>query len=166
MSQYRFFTLISLLLVAITFSSCAKLCKIENDDIISGEIIKNAVIWPEIGYATQNELRWLNDYNGDFVIDDDHPLKDKFQVSVNGSLKGPIDYSAYTILCYGMHVGCNVQFDRNVTFYHATQTVKYTIKVTECVDCDELRYAENYVLVPKFPSTYTVIYDVTRVEKN
>lgn len=153
-------------LLGIYVSSCTKLCKIDKPDMISGQIVKNTVIWPEIGYATQNELRWLNGYAGDFVIDEDHPLKNRFKVSIDGSLKGPIDYSEYSVLCYGMHVGCNVQFDRNVTFYHATQTVKYSITVTECIDCDELRYAENYVLVPKFPPTYTVIYDIKTIKKS
>jgi len=48
----------------------------------------------------------------------------------------------------------------------ATNTVKYTIKVTQCDNCPEERYTENYVLVPSFPSNYEVIRELEIVDKN
>jgi hypothetical protein len=51
--------------------------------------------------------------------------------------------------------------ERNVVIDDANQTVTYTITVHECNQgCDELRVLENYIVVPDFPDTYMVSYNV------
>lgn len=138
--------------------SCKKKCKVDQVDVNSGAILSDYVIYPEGGSMTGN-------MGGDYVIDATHPYKDKFEVSENQGPREAFNYTNFTILAFPLNVNCNAQFDRNVTVNHATQTVTYKMTVTQCKDCKEVRFTENYVMVPAFPSNYTVVNDLTVVDK-
>lgn len=148
-------------LLIITFilsiTSCKKKCIVE-DDTDSGSIIADVVIYPSSGYMTSN-------MGGNYVITASHPYANNFEISINGSSKTPINYSNYTLLCYPTTANCSASYDRTVTIDDTAQTVVYKILVTQCTDCKEKRTVENYVLVPKFPASYTVYNDVSYVDK-
>lgn len=138
-------------------TSCKKKCILEAG-VNAGDIIENVVIYPESGYMTTN-------MGGDYVIDATHPYADRFEVSFNNGARTAVNYSNYTILAYPLTSTCTASFDKTVTIDNTAQTVVYKIVVTQCLDCTESRTTENYVLVPAFPETYTVLYDVSYVDK-
>ena len=94
-----------------------------------------------------------------------HPYADKIEVSFDGGrTRGPINYTQYHVLRNPVNTTCEAIIDREVAFNAASQTVTYKVSVTNCSDCDESYYAENYVLIPAIPNGYTVLYDVSYTE--
>lgn len=143
--------------VILGLTSCKKKCILEAG-VNSGSIIENVVIYPEAGYMTGN-------MGGNYVIDATHTYADRFEVSINSGARTAVNYTNYTILAYPITSTCSASFDRSVTIDNTAQTVVYKIIVTQCIDCKESRSTENYVLVPAFPESYTVLYDVSYVDK-
>lgn len=149
--------ILTLLATFVLFTSCKK-CKVENSSTTSGVIIEDVVLYPTSGYMTSN-------MNGDYVIDANNPYADRFEMSLNAGEKTPVNYTNFTILAFPVTARCNAAFERIVDINNTTQTVTYTLNVTQCSNCKEERYTENYVLVPAFPDTYTVVYDLNVVDK-
>jgi hypothetical protein len=158
MKRLKFILPLLLILVSVSMTACKKKCIIDADDTLTGDYIENVVFYPESGYLTSN-------MGGNYVIDANHPYADRIFVSINEGGKVPVNYSNYTVLCYPIVAKCNAVYDRTVTIDHANQTVVYKIAVTQCDNCKEERMTENYVLVPAFPSNYTVSYDITYTDK-
>ena len=149
-----------LLLTTVGLSSCVKKCKLSEESSDSGVIVKDVVIYPNSGYLTSS-------MGGDYRINATDSYADEFTVSFDGGYtKESVNYSLYNILANPVNVKCDASFKRSVTIDDANQVVLYSIEVTECsTTCDEVRTTENYVLVPAFPDTYNVVYDVKVVEK-
>ena len=148
------------LFIAVLFISfsCKKKCKIENVNADSGAIIENVVIYPSSGYMTSS-------MNGNYIIDGNSPYADKFQMSLNGGARTGINYANFSILAFPAKAKCNASYDRNVTIDNAAMTVTYKMIITQCDNCKEEYFTENYVLVPAFPSNYTVLYNLSIVDK-
>ena len=81
-----------------------------------------------------------------------------------GQTRESVNYSQYYILRNTVWVSCEAKFDREFLFNATAQTVTYKLNVTSCCACDEKYYAENYILIPAEPSSYTVLYDVSYTE--
>jgi hypothetical protein len=146
-------TLVILVLLSSTFS-CKKKCVMEPNNLDKGWIVENVLFYPKQGYLT-------NEMKGNYVVNAESKFANMFEVSIDGGPRQPVDYTNYTILCYPIVSKCNAQFVRDVSFNSVNQTVEYEIEVTQCKQCEEERFTENYVLVPKFPSNYAVTYDVS-----
>ena len=157
-----FNVLFVLLLVSpILISTSCKKCKVDAVDVNTGNIVEDFILYPKFGYMTLNT-------GGNYVFDGTSPgtyYANKFEVSINGSAKVPVNWNYYTVLANPVKAKCNASFERNVMIDHNNQVVTYTLKVTQCDNCKEERYTENYVLVPKFPSTYAVNISHTIVDK-
>jgi hypothetical protein len=153
------FLALSLLLVITSLSSCKKKCVISKEIVDGGVIIKNVIFYPNSGNMTQSMS------SASYLINANSPYADRIQVGINGAGKAPVDYSQYNVLCLPVKTKCNAAFDRKVTIDAASQNVTYTIIATQCSNCDQEWYTENYVLVPTFPASYTVTYDVQYVNK-
>lgn len=147
-----------LIAVALGTTSCKKKCIIEAEDTNNGSIVPEVVFYPESGYMTSSMA-------GNYVIGATHPYADNFMVSINGSGKVPVNFGNYKILCYPVTANCSAAYDRTVTIDNTAQTVVYKIVATQCSECEEKRVTENYVLVPTFPDTYTVSYDISYIDK-
>ena len=158
MLRSTLFLSLSLLFVLTSLSSCNKKCVINKEITDNGAIVKNVIFYPKSGNMTLSLA-------GNYQINANHPYSDLFEVRINDAGKIPVDYNQYTILCYPIKTKCNASFDRTVTIDDATQNVTYKIVATQCSNCDQEWLTENYVLVPAFPSSYTVTYDVTVVDK-
>lgn len=145
---------------SVVLGSCVKKCKLSEESSDSGVIVKDVVIYPESGYMTSSMA-------GDYLVNGGDSYADEFQVSFDGGYtKEAVNYSIYSILANPINVKCDASFKRSVTIDDANQLVVYSIEVTECsTTCDEVRTTENYVLVPAFPSNYSVVYDVKVAEK-
>lgn len=152
------FLTLSIVIVLTSLSSCNKKCVIAKETNDSGLIISDVVFYPISGFMTAN-------MGTDFIIDADHKYSDVIEISMSGSGRAPIDFTQYTGLCFPVYATCNASFDRNVTIDAATQTVLFKIDVTQCANCKDTLWTENYVLVPKFPSNYTLIQEVTYTNK-
>ncbi len=153
--------ILPLFLVAILFislSACKKKCVVETEDKNSGAIVQGVVFYPSAGNLTPS-------MGGNYVINATHPYANEFQIRLNEGDKVDVNYSNYTILCYPTTANCSASYDRTVTIDDANQTVVYKIVVTQCDNCPEKYLTENYVLVPAFPSSYAVSYDVSYVTK-
>lgn len=149
--------LFTLFVVLTLFTSCKK-CKVDGTSINKGAIIEDVVIYPSSGFMTGN-------MNGDYVIDANSPYADKFEMSQNQGERTTVNYANFNIIAFPVTAKCNASYERIVDINHTTQTVTYTINVTQCSNCEEERASENYVLVPVFPETYTVVYDLNVVDK-
>ncbi|MEY4604083.1 MAG: hypothetical protein RIT43_1375 [Bacteroidota bacterium] len=155
--RISFFATVLLLLGTIFLNSCKKKCVIEKNILDKGWIEENVIIYPESGFLTDV-------MQGNYVVTGSSPYADRFQVSIDGGARQPVDYNNYTILGCPVKNKCNAEFIREVTINSANQTVLYEIDVKQCKNCPEVRRTENYVLVPKFPSSYQVTYDVSITE--
>ncbi len=146
-----------LLVSPILISTSCKKCKVDAVDVNTGDIVEDFVLYPNPGFMTEN---------GVYVFDGSNAYyNDNFEVSINGGAKVPVNWNAYTVIANPLRAKCNASFERNVMIDHNNQVVTYTLKVTQCDNCKEERYTENYVLVPKFPSTYAVNISHTIVDK-
>jgi hypothetical protein len=149
--------ILSLAILLLGLNSCKKKCVL-SDDTDNGAIVKNVVFYPQAGNLTGS-------MGGNYVINATHPYANQFQIRINEGDKMDVNYSNYTILCYPTTANCSASFDRTVTIDNANQTVVYKIVVTQCTNCPEKYTTENYVLVPAFPSSYGVSYDVSYIDK-
>lgn len=145
---------------ALSTTSCVKKCKLTKETSDTGVIIENASVFPGSGYMTSS-------MGGDYHIHATDSYADNFEISFDGGLtKQTVNYSQYNILGNPFVVKCDASFERSVTIDNVNQIVNYTVKVTECsTTCDAEYVVENYVLVPAFPDTYTVVYDVQRTQQ-
>lgn len=150
-----FFSLL-LISLALFTSSCKKKCVMDINNEDKGWIEENVIFYPQLGYITSA-------LKGNYVITESSPFADEFLVSIDGGEKTPVDFNNYTILCYPIITHCNAQFVRDVSFNSVSQTVEYSITVTQCAQCEEERMTENFVLIPKFPSNYNVTFDISYV---
>lgn len=153
----KLISFLSILLI-LGATSCKKKCVIEKDDVNGGSIIQDVIFYPASGYMTGN-------MGGNYVINASHPYANKIQIGFTEGEKVPVNYSNYTVLCYPTTAKCNASYERTVTIDNTLGTVVYKIVVTQCANCEETRATENYVLVPVFPSSYFVYYDVSYVDK-
>jgi len=151
------------LLAGIGLSSCKKKCVIEKENTDMGSIISESPTGEDIviyhsGYMPGS---MSNHYTPS------HPYANNIEVSFDGGQsRGPVNYSQYHVLRNPVTTTCEAKIDREVAFNAAAQTVTYKVSVTNCSDCDQKYYAENYVLVPAIPNGYTVLYDVSYIEVN
>jgi hypothetical protein len=130
-----------------------------NKEIVDGgAIIDNVIFYPNSGNITPS-------MGGNYNINVNHPYANTIKIAIDGAGKVPVNYSQYNVLCYPLRTKCNASFERTVTIDDATQSVVYKIVATQCGNCEQEWLTENYVLVPVFPSSYTVSYDVTVIDK-
>lgn len=142
---------------ALSFSSCKKTCVIDKENVDSGDIISEVNGYKVVVYNTGYMAGGLGNH-----ITGSHPYSSAIEVSFDdGYTREQINYAIYNVLRYPITVSCEAKVDRNVYIDPTTQTVTYKIEVTECGSCDERYSAENYVLVPAFPQSYTILYDLT-----
>lgn len=146
-----FLSTFSLLLVSF---SCKKKCDL-GTDVTSGDIKTNVLVVPKSGYLTAN----LQD--SQYLITATHVYADQMTISVDGGVtKTPVNYNEYSIICYPTSVNCVAQFDRNVVIDDENETVHFKMKVTDCGNCDEKRYLENYYAIRAVPDSYTIKFDI------
>lgn len=157
MKLFKSTFILSILASLVLLSSCKK-CKVDSTSTNSGAIIEDVVIYPQSGFMTGN-------MGGNYVITGSSPYADKYEMSLNNGERTAINYSNFNIMAFPVTARCNAAYERNVDINNTTQTVTYTITVTQCSNCKEERSTENYVLVPTFPSTYAVVYDLNVVDK-
>lgn len=149
-----------LLLGGIGLSSCKKKCVIEKENTDLGAIISESSTGEDVviyhsGYAGANV--------GNHISAPWNNIEVSFD---GGQTRGPINFSQYHVLRNPVTTTCEAKIDREVAFNAAAQTVTYKVSVTNCADCDQKYFAENYVLVPAIPNGYTVLYDVSYTEVN
>jgi hypothetical protein len=149
---------IGLLAFSTALVGCKKKCQVDDLSKDSGEIIENVTIIPSGGSLTGN-------MGSDFVIDADHLHSGAFQIRFGDAPSEAVDYSKYYILANPIKVKCNVALERSVTIDDANQKVIYSVKATQCPDCEGSSNLENYVLVPAFPSNYTLELDTAVITK-
>jgi hypothetical protein len=150
-----------LLLAGVGVSSCKKKCVIDRENSISGDIIPDATIY-HVGYAGPNNGYHLTtDVNGIEIAGSNVGL----EVSFDGGLtRGPINFTKYDVLLNPAILSCEAKVDKSVVYNAANQTVTYNVDVINCSSCDERYQAENYILVNKIPSNFTVLYSVSYTE--
>ncbi len=149
--RYFIFLSVLFLLTAISVSSCKKKCDIGTENTYEGDVISDAIIYPSSGYT-------VSAYNTQYFNGTFTPAG-YFKVSFDGGMtKVNVDWSQYSILAIPMTVSCKAQFHRKVERDDANQVVKYTCKATYCDDCESNVYVENFILVPKIPSTYNILF--------
>ncbi len=146
---------ILLSLVAITFllvaNSCKK-CTVADTNEVSGIVVKDAIIYPKSGYITEN----VNNYH--FTGAGNHTTS--FEVSFDGGhTRVPVNWGTYDILANPMTINCKASILNDVKIDAINNIVTYTSTATTCKSCEQERYVENYVLVPKIAAGSTVWFD-------
>jgi hypothetical protein len=151
-------TLLTIAFLLLISFSCKKKCKLDGDSTNTGTIVEGVVIYPASGSMTGN-------MGGNYVIGASSNYADYIEISFSEGPREPVNYANYKVLAFPISAKCNAQYERNVTVNTSTQSVVYSIKVTQCSDCKEIRNTENYVLVPTFPDNYTVTNVLTVIDK-
>lgn len=162
MRNFKFYTT-SLLILSVLFislSSCKK-CKIEGENVDSGEIVTDVIVYPVSGYMT-------NDIAPDYHVHGASAIAANFDMSTNdGVTRTPFNFSAYSILAFPLSLNCNHFLKREVKIDHINMSALYTITVTQCrePECSEQRFIENYVIIPAIPANYTILRDVQYIDQ-
>lgn len=142
--KYLSFTLI--IIVASFFTSCKK-CDPANSS--SGLIIEDAII------------RVIGGHSGGQFISNASEYPSFIEMSLDGGVTyTPVDYSKYSVFALATTSSCSSGYNRNVNANAASETVTYSIKITECSTCDNLVTISNWVLTSKVPSHYTPIFSI------
>ena len=132
-------------------NSCKK-CTVAEENTDSGIIVKGAIIYPKSGYVTSNTS------SNHFTSSSDYA--NQFEVSFDGGqTRVPVDFGTYDILASPMTIKCKASFERDVNVDNINNIVTYTVTATTCSSCENERFVENYVLVPKIASGMTVWFD-------
>ena len=163
MRKFKFYStsLLILSVLFIGFSSCKKTCEIEGDNVDSGLINSEVLVYPVHGYITQ-------DMSGEYHVNDASSVANLFEMSTdNGFSRSAFNFNTYSILAYPMTLNCNFYMDRSVKVDDVNMTVTYKITVTQCKDpqCVEERYVENFIVVPAIPESYTILHDIEIIEQ-
>ncbi len=163
MRNFKFYStsLLILSVLFLGFSSCKKSCKIEGDNVDSGLIDADVLVYPLSGYLTA-------EMDEEYHVHGATNVAYKFEMSTdNGFTRAPFNFSQYSVLAYPMTLNCNFYMTRDVTVNDVNMTATYRIKVTQCKDakCVEQRYVENYVVVPAIPESYTILHDIQIIEQ-
>jgi hypothetical protein len=88
-------------------------------------------------------------------------------ISENPSCQGfvlpYIDFSENTLLgkrAYGS--GCSITFERHVYEDIENKKITYSVTVIEEGCCEMIHMSLNWIIIPKIPSDYTVVFEVDR----
>ncbi len=143
-----------MLIAAFMLSSCSSPDDNELPIPATGIIVENALV---------SEPPITEDmHNKEFVIQTDSLNIFNLEVSFDdGVTYEPIDFSKYTLL--GKYVpgsGCEVIYSRNATRDDEAKKVSYEIKADQYGVCDCSHPSMNWVLIPKIPEDYNVVFSV------
>lgn len=135
----------SLFLLIIT-SSCNK-CDPTNS--VGGQVIENAIVRVIQKPSEPMLIRSQNEFNG------------TIEVRFNGDVAyQEVDFSKYSVMCMPTTASCSSGYDRVVNLDANTQTVKYTITITECETCEGVTRIYNWVLIPVVPANIDPVFEV------
>ncbi len=67
-----------------------------------------------------------------------------------------INFNNYSLLGKSVWASCKYKLNRNVTEDKANNKYIYTIELKECGSCSDLTKIDNWVLVPKIPTGYSI----------
>ena len=152
MSIKRFFILSLFASTLILISSSCKKCTVAESNENTGIIVKGAIIYPKTGYLTQ-DLSTTHFTSASNYID-------QFEVSFDGGqTRVPVNFGSYDVLANPMTIKCKASIERDVSIDNINSIVTYKVTATTCSSCENERYIENYVLVPKIASGMTVSFD-------
>ena len=162
MRTFKFYatSLLVLSVLVLSMSSCKK-CKLEGENVDSGEIVTEVAVYPASGYIT-------DDTGPDHHIHANSAHAANFEMSTDGGFtKSPFNFAEYSILAYPLTLDCNHFLKRDVKIDDVAMTATYVITVTECreAECTEQRFIENFVVVPAIPENYTILRDVSYIEQ-
>ncbi|HIP32429.1 MAG TPA: hypothetical protein EYG86_06695 [Crocinitomicaceae bacterium] len=146
---------ILLSLVAITFllvaNSCKK-CTVADNNEVTGIIVKDAIIYPKVGYISTDT--GIKHFTGVGIH------ANSFEVSFDGGhTRVPVNWGAYDILANPMTIKCKASILNDVKVDAINSIVTYTSTATTCKSCEQDRRIENFVLVPTISSGSTVWFD-------
>jgi hypothetical protein len=138
----------------LVFSSyaCKKKCELP-PETNSGVVVANSLVKEQ--YTTSSKVVRKQVSSGE-----------RYKVSLDqGVSYADIDFNNFYLLCYPMDISCHSTVDRNVTVEHGKKLVTYFITITTCPGCEDLYTVPNWVMVPRFPDDYQVIFRRKFVEK-
>ena len=136
------------------FTISCKKCEPVNS--FGGEIIEEAVI-QILGIKLEAPIlvtnnQSLTDANGSSV-----PARVRFPDELDFQ---PVDFTKYSIVGVPTTASCSSVYNRVVDFDDFNNIVRYSIDIKECPTCDGVSTIENWVLIPKVSSDYTVLSEV------
>lgn len=134
------------------FAGCKKKCTVPADDVNTGDIVPDSYVL-EVSSGARHVVR-------------SEGVGDSYKVSFDkGQTYNDVDFNNYFLINYPVTVTCNSQLTRKVEIDYFKHTVKYTIEVLSCADCEDVYNPENFVLIPKFPDDFIVSWAVTYTEQ-
>lgn len=141
---------LGLLIPFVLISACGdKICK--QDDTFSGIVIEQYDFFG-------NALDGFVDV-GQYVILTDSVYRNAFKDSTFDI--PAIDFSEYSLLGQYASGSCKVSYNKNVDVNTENKTYTYTLTQYECnTFYDKLCYSDNWILVPKLPSNWTVVFNI------
>lgn len=135
--------------------SCTKNknCYLSQQIIGNGEIVSNALV-------SQPLITW-DMKNQEHIIQADTQNVFELKVSFdNGNTFDDIDFKQYTLLGKYARENCKATFERNVSKDDSQKKIFYNLKIKQCGKCETNWESMNWVLVPKIPENYNVIFNI------
>lgn len=134
----------TLFILVLLINSCSKSPKCWGKDKNKGDIVSNI----QIRCEAINGDRW--------VIQDETTYHETFP---SGCDLPSIDFSRYTLIGISANEACETKYIREVT-RSDNGDVNYEVTVKSCGMCKSMIVSDNWVTIPKIPSTATVHFEV------
>lgn len=135
---------------SISLSSCKKKCKFDKDDTHSGDIVSDVIIYQKSNFGDQK-----------VVIRGGSTYAEEFELSFDGGItRVPVDYTKYNLMNFPTTTKCDAVFVRDVDISDVNDIVRYTISYEDCDNCASTITIDNFVVVPAFPVSYDVQYEL------
>lgn len=142
------FLLLSLLVLAISLTSCNK-CDPSNST--EGIIVEDAIVRVSTNNNSENFITDPTNYNGNI------------EMSLDGGFNyKTVDFSKYSVFSLTTSASCSSGYNKSVTLDKKESTVNYTINITECATCKNTSTIPNWVLTTAVPSDYTPVFSIKR----
>jgi hypothetical protein len=141
-----FLSIITLIVFGFAISSCKKKCKIPPEDVKSGDLVKEAIIYGPNSGRKRIVVR----------EDSESPA---WKVSTDGGVtRLPVDFDNFVIMNFPVVVDCHTTVVNDIFVDDQLGRVTNTLRINTCNECEDFYAIENYVLIPIFPNHYNLNY--------
>jgi len=143
----------AILLFTLLFVSCHKKYPRKGESGNRGEIIDN-YNFPDC-YGPKNLSS-----NNEYIIKsfDDLDTSRSYYNCVKGQPN--IDFTVYSVIGKSVKGDCSMKIRRELKIDHQNKQYIYTINFKDRGMCKKLVWNDNFVIVPKIPNDYTVVFKV------
>lgn len=147
-----------LVFVIVGLSNCHKAPKCwGKKSTISGIIISDTVVCSNCTMIAEEDKHFVINTQAEMNRLIYYNYAQQFNCKFN-----TIDFTKYSLLGVNTFTTCNFKIIKNVSVDDAAKKYTYSIEINECGNCTEQTYNQNWVVIPKIKSGYSVDFIIER----